>query len=237
MHGCCCILYYFHLLLAGSYSQELNGVLDTRHALNSTQCLGWQVWQKQKSFSRFYVFLASLCRGVGERGGYPCWHGCCRQIPEVQAVGVSSRCRAYDAAPRMFERSTHKYLQRHKVRPIRNDFTPAGVGTCGAGLHSVFSGRVLWYLRHDVFASPKTSHPGFLRSISFYLLFIFIFMSHKACPSSDGTTLAEETYGSHTYQWWADVNGSIAPVRDANGSVASVVAFHRYSRRACWRCM
>eukprot|EP00903_Cladosiphon_okamuranus_P013614 g12679.t1 len=36
--------------------------------------------------------------------------------------------------------------------------------------------------------------------------------TQSACPISDGTTLAEETYGDHTYEWWADFNGSIAPV-------------------------
>lgn len=33
------------------------------------------------------------------------------------------------------------------------------------------------------------------------------------------TCLSEETYGNHTYEWWADVNGSIASVRGMKGVV------------------
>lgn len=42
----------------------------------------------------------------------------------------------------------------------------------------------------------------------------------QTCPSANGSTWAEETYGNHSYEWWADVNGSIAPVRFTHGPQA-----------------
>lgn len=82
--------------------------------------------------------------------------------------------------------------------------------------------------------APNPGH-GFKPPQTGCVVCSFVSFARKACPTSDGAAWAEETYADHTYEWWADVNGSIAPVRDTDGYVTSIVAFHRYSHALALR--